>query len=391
MESRRAMELIDAHLDGETLSDADAAALTEWIKQNEKQADDAFRRIFLHSYLRQRIQTLGLLPSIEGETTQPNLRQLDGGFDSPAPPTRAYRFTPTIVVLIFLAAILGGLMLPSVNSLPRTRRSAPFAYEGFDYAPYDAPVVENEWPTEGGLDGMNGGLGFSGAWVESGNLVSLIEANPSDHPWTPHDMRQFGMLGYSDRFGGILASSGNQLRTSAGPQSITSRRLDVTAAPASLLDGDAIGADGSSLWISFLTQSFDSSGDGRYAYLQLGQNNTGLRIGKLRTAPSGNWSVAAVTDGAELNLRSSDKPSGEGVLIVARIDFRPGAEQATIWINPDLNQPPDDAQSTLRLPTPDFRLDQISIAGRYSTDFDEIRLGANFRDVTPIAEKPASP
>lgn len=385
------MELIDAHLDGETLSDVDAAALTEWIKQNEKQADDAFRRIFLHSYLRQRIQTLGLLPSMEGEKARLNRPQLGGDLDLPAPSSRPYRFIPTILVLIVLAAILGGLMLPSVSSLPRGPRSAPFAYEGFDYAPYDAPIGENEWPTEGGLNGLNGGLGFSDAWIEAGNLVSLIEANPSDHPWTHHDMRQFGMLGYSDRFGGILASSGNQLRTSAGPQSITSRRLDVAAAPERLQDGDALGADGSSLWLSFLTQSFDSSGDGRYAYLQLGQNDTGLRIGKLRTAPSGNWSAAAVTDGAEVNLRSSDKPSGEGVLIVARIDFRPGAEQATIWINPDLNEPPSDAQSTLRLPTPDFRLDQISIAGRYSTDFDEIRLGANFRDVTPITERPLSP
>lgn len=219
--------------------------------------------------------------------------------------------------------------------------------------------------------------------------MAIVEANPAEHPWRPHDLRQFGLLGYCDRFGAVLACGGNQLRTSAGPQSVTRRMLDASVAPEKLRSGDAIGADGSALWISFLDQSFDSSGSGRYAYLQLGDDDAGLRIGKLRNVPSGNWSAAAVAGGVEINVRASDKPSGEAVLFVARIDFRPGAEQATIWINPDLAREPADADSALRLPVPDCRLRAVAICGRYSTDFDEIRLGGRFIDVTPIDTRSA--
>ncbi|WP_146429400.1 hypothetical protein [Blastopirellula retiformator] len=379
------MELIDAHLDGEPLSDADSDALTEWIKRRQENADDAFRRIFLHSYLRQQLQALPPLPDLENESPQSSL---DG---SSGPPQRFSRWSAVGAVLALIAIVLGGLLLPTISTLPQPRRSHPFAYEGFDYPPDEVPPPLGDWPATGGLDGRDGGEGFAAAWVESGSLVSIIEANPSDHPWTPQDMRQFGQLGYSDRFGNILQSVGNQLRSSAGPLSDTHRKIDVSAASASLRHGDKLGADGSQLWISFLAQSFDSSGDGRYAYLQLGDDDAGLRLGKLRNVPNGNWSVAAVTNRAEINLRASEKPSGEGVIIVARIEFRPGAEQATIWINPDLTEVPQDTDSTLRLPTPDFRFDTISIRGRYSTDFDEIRLGETFQDVTPIAPKSAIP
>ncbi|MFI4875384.1 MAG: anti-sigma factor family protein [Blastopirellula sp. JB062] len=380
MDTRRALELIDAHLDGERLTEEDAAALTQWLKADERQADEAFRRIFLHSYLRQQMQTIALMPADDRAAIEPPA--LDGPMTQPQ--GRFFK-NGIIGAIAALTTILAGVTLLAFYFAPGNDRADPFVYEGFDYAPHATPRSDVEWPTIGGLSGLNGGVGFAAPWSESGQLVSLIEADPAEHPWEPTDMRQLGPLGYSDRLGLILKSGGNQLRTSAGPNSITSRPLDISAAPLKMRDADAIGADGCSLWISFLAQSFDSSGGGRYAYVQLGDQQGGLRIGKLQTSPSGNWSAAAVKDDAEINLKSSDKPSGESVLIVARIDFRPGAEQAFVWINPDLGRPPIDAQSTLRLPTPDFRIDQILIAGRYSTDFDEIRLGATFRDVAPIA------
>ena len=304
---------------------------------------------------------------------------------------RVSRWLPAGIIAGLVAVIIYGSMLPPAVPIPAARLSKPFAYEPFDYPPDAIPRSDDDWPSRGGLAGLDGGEGFAEPWAEAGSLVALIEANPADHPWKPNDLRQFGTLGYSDRLGTLLACSGNQLRTSAGPYSITRRTIDAAAAPEKLRDGDTIGADGSSLWLSFLTQSFDSSGSGRYAYLQVGRDDAGLRIGKLRNVPSGNWSAAAVADNAEINVRASEKPSGEGVLIVARIDFHPGPEQATIWINPDLATVPADADSTLRLPVPDFRLTSVSICGRYSTDFDELRLGVTFFDVTPTVTEERQP
>jgi hypothetical protein len=379
MERRLALELIDAHLDGERLADADVDALTAWMEANERHADDAFRRILLHACLRHQMQALALAPEFDARTIaleQPPVA-------SPVAASRSRRL-PVALLATAIALCAGAVLLPLATRWLLSSPAHPFAHESFAYPAHAIPGSVEEWPTTGGLDGVDGGQGFAGPWQECGSLVAIVEANPADHPWRPNDLRQFGLLGYSDRFGHVLACSGNQLRTSAGPQSITRRMLNASAAPERLRDGDAIGADGSGLWISFLAQSFDSSGSGRYAYLQLGDDDAGLRIGKLRNVPSGDWSAAAVTGGVEINVRASDKPSGEAVLIVARIDFRPGPEQATIWINPDLGREPADSDSALRLPVPDFRLRSIAICGRYSTDFDEIRLGGRFGDVTQV-------
>ena len=390
MDSRRALELIDAHLDGEPLSEAEADALTDWIQHAERHAEDAFRRIYLHAYLRHHLQALASMPAIAGETIALPRPRIVGPAGPSTFPSSLSRWLPAGILGLLVAAITCAMMLPPATPLSAARQSHPFAYESFDYPAHPIPRSDEDWPSAGGLNGLDGGHGFAEPWRETGSLVAIIEANPADHPWKPHDLRQFGTLGYSDRFGTILACRGNQLRTSAGPSSMTRRKLDVSTAPDRLRDGDTLGVDGSVLWISFLAQSFDSSGAGRYAYVQLGRDDAGLRIGKLRNVPSGNWSAAAVTDNAEINVRASDKPSGEGVLVVARIDFRFGPEQATIWINPDLTKEPAMADSTLRLPVPDFRLDTLSICGRYSTDFDEIRLGGTFADVTPIVEKSAA-
>lgn len=385
MDARRALELLDAHLDGEPLSEADSQALNVWIKQNERHADDAVRRMFLHAHLWRHLQPLPPLPGIDADAVVLPRRSPARQWWGRVPMARStHPWLPVVLFAGLLAMGVGGWMVSRSGVRGNALVSQPFAYEPFDYPSPETPPSESAWPTEGGLNGLDGGHGFAGGWVESGSLVAIVDTNPSYHPWKPNDLRQFRALGYSDRFGNTLVGSGNKLRTSAGPYSLTHRKLETRDVPQHLRDGQALGADGSSLWISFLAQSFDSSGAGRYAYLQLGQDEAGLRIGKLRNVPSGNWSAAAVVDDVVINVRASDKPSGEAVLVVARLDFRPGPDQATIWINPDLNVEPGDADSVLRLPLPDFRIDTIVICGRYSTDFDEIRLGDTFRDVAPI-------
>ena len=44
-----ALENIDAYLDGEELSEEEARKLEQWIKTDSENADQAFRRVFLHS------------------------------------------------------------------------------------------------------------------------------------------------------------------------------------------------------------------------------------------------------------------------------------------------------------------------------------------------------
>ncbi|MEW4565792.1 hypothetical protein AB1K70_24945 [Bremerella sp. JC770] len=385
MDTPRALELIDAHLDGEHIKEADAIAFSQWIKSDKRNADEAFRRVFLHTHIHHQMQLLEQLPAAES-SRQHALLEMDFG-DTLVENKRSrakWLGWGTLLAAFLVASVYAYQVFRNPIA---SRTSHPFVYEPFDYPPHEMPLDSFNWPTDGGLSGANGGIGFASAWQELGRKVALVEKDPAGHPWEQADMRQFGALGYSDRNGNILLSQGNQLRTSAGPVSETRRQIDTTAIPASLVIGEQVGKAGGELWISFLSQSFDSSGDGRFAYLQLGTDEAGVRFGKLASVPSGNWSATAILHGNEVNLKSSHKPSGESVLWVIRIEFQPGAEQATIWINPDLNRRAmDQVRPDLQLTIPDFTIESLVIRSRYSTDFDEIRLGTSYADVTPIAQ-----
>jgi hypothetical protein len=268
-----------------------------------------------------------------------------------------------------------------------------YAYEGFEYPP-TVPDPSGErlrpWPKSGGLQDLGGGLGWAAPWQESGSKVAIVLAYPAEVVRTPKDMRKFGPLGYSDRHGNVLMSSGYQLRTATGLNSLSSRKLTLDAFPPEMQDERGLGRDGSVLWLSFLTLSFDSGGGARFAYLQLGTETAGFRIGKLPSVPSGNWSASGLLDQAQVNLRSSKVPSGETAFMVVRLTFRPGPELAEVWINPLLDKEPLSSETTMQLSLPDFRFDEVLIASRYSTDLDEIRLGGSFRDVAPLYAGAAS-
>ena len=199
-------------------------------------------------------------------------------------------------------------------------------------------------------------------------------------------MRKFGPLGYSDAKGNILRSAGHQMRTATSPRSITMRRFDRDAFPESMRDENGLGRDGSVLWISLLAQSSLSTADrNRYSYLVIGSKlEAGFRIGKLGAAPSGNWTAVGLMTGSEVNLRSSAFPSGEMVFLLTRIVFRPGPEDALVWINPKLDVEPPEEDASLHLQVPDFRFDGAAIHANHSTDFDELRFGGTFRSVAPI-------
>ena len=402
MDEKRALELIDAHLDQQLLTDEESDELTAWIRSDSHQADAAFFRVFLHSYLRFRIQA-GL--PVDSRVSVPAPQLIDVEF-TPAGSSRRLDSSASSKHRGWLRGKRGwgiGLLLfgtlsacvwayRSGSSLAPPPPEPLWAYEGFDYPATVWSMDEAgeySWPTEGGLEGLHGGYGWSEPWSETNSRVAVIV--DYDHPgvpWESNDMRKFRPLEFADKQGRQLQTSGHQMRTATRPRSITVRRFDLHAFPESIRDEAGLGRDGGVVWFSFLAQSSSSSAiNNHYSYLALGSKDaSGLRLGKLGAAPAGNWTATGLLTGAEVNLQSSSFPSGQKVLLVTRLTFRHGTEEALIWINPSLDREPEEAQADLQLELPDFRFDGVAIHANHSTDFDEIRFGPSFASVTPCKE-----
>lgn len=422
-----ALENIDAYLDGEDLSPEEAQKLEQWIKSDGDNADQAFRRVFLHSYLRQRFQVRSIgeaqvkemqshqqeplvLPSESEIEIQPIASTPSKRQKQPKQTRKRKRGTLLtwrwflmigigIVSTINLAVLfIKDFQLPydedkafetlfqqsdyAKKTFLMARIAAqPFLYEGFDYS--DALLSDK---TSKGATGLNGGQGWSGPWIDKGPKYTAIIENPKRQTAGSNDMRLFGPLGFSDQYGNMLLTNGGQFRSGGSAESVTVRHIDLQQVPYALSDEKGFGADGETVWLSFMAQSYDNAGEGRYAYIDLGNEESSLRIGKLASARRGNWAAAGQVNGTEYNTTSSDVLSGQVVLIVARILFRPGAEEVAIWLNPPLNQIPDLGEVDLRLMTPDLRIERVKIVSQYSTDFDELRVGVSFVDVIPAID-----
>mgnify|MGYP005847484913 CR=1 FL=1 len=239
-------------------------------------------------------------------------------------------------------------------------------YESFDYSPIATGTDSNPNPS-GGIEGLNGGTGWSGAWDDlttestfgTGNRATGI-AGPGDFP----DNDRTAPLSYTDGKGNVLPTSGNQVRTSFGARSVATRQLNAT-----------YGNDGDTIWVSFLAQSASSSSGGRWAGFELG-DNTGQYFGKPNG--SGNWGFA--NSGSA--LIDTGTGAGNAVFYVAKLEFVSGLDTITLWLNPDLDVAPiaaagDSASATL----PSFS--EVTLAGRWSTDFDELRIGTTYSSVVP--------
>jgi len=408
MSEQEALELIDAHLDDDQLTDQQVEELAAWLKANPQHAQRAFHRIFLHSFLRRRLQAqrlpvLSLVRQAAGEI-ESELTELDvRGSVAGDPPTELLiPPAPTVIVperkarrprrmllaggIIFLAAAVAAFSLRYSGVLSS---AVADTYDGFAYpaTSIPAPAADSQtWPTTGGLQGLGGGAGWSEPWQESGPKVAVVVDHARETKWDPKDMRKFKPLGHTDAEGRTLQTTGLQMRTAMGPRSVTSRKLDLEVFPESMREKGGLGRDGAVIWFSFLAQSFSGTVEhSRTTYLQLGSRGvSGFRIGKVSAAPSGNWSAMGLLTGGQVNLRSSTVPSGEMVFVVTRLEFREGPEEAAVWINPGLGGEPKVAAATMQLSVPDFRFDGVTINANYSTDIDEIRFGRSFRAVAPV-------
>lgn len=161
-----------------------------------------------------------------------------------------------------------------------------------------AAVVESFDYAEGSLNGLNGGTGWGGAW---GNSAYTITTPGLTYP------------GISDS--GNKATSGSNSGT--------------------LFRGvsDTFGTEGTSWYVSFIGQKLTADDASRFFGVALyNSGGEAVLIGQSSGAP--NWGIAKGP-----TVSSSVVSSQTEALLVARIDSKPGNDDITLWVNPDLSQP----------------------------------------------------
>ncbi len=132
------------------------------------------------------------------------------------------------------------------------------------------------------------------------------------------------------------------------------------------------------VWISFLIDDFDV--DIRWAGISLYNDSQELLfMGKL---------------GASTYLGVHEWPNGQRfptnetlsgpVFFVVRLRFFENNTEWTYWLNPDLDETPPDSDAVAS-DTHDFMTsaNRIRIAGEVPVDFDELRIGTDYRSVAP--------
>ncbi|MEX1017169.1 MAG: PEP-CTERM sorting domain-containing protein [Phycisphaeraceae bacterium] len=262
------------------------------------------------------------------------------------------------------AAVIAGLTLGAPQA-----HAALLAEESFDYE-------------VGDLAGHGPGNGFGGnTWSEAGldssNAVQVVEnsLNFSSGPYTAGNRASFG----TNRERATLG-----LDTSPGG----------TFANAGLVDGsDNIGADGTSVYISYLFQANEVKD-----YLGLEGYRDGARAWFLGRhgdqAEVQDGSLSDVGSFGAVNKNSED-------LYVLKIDFLDGGDQITGWLSPtpgenEGSQTPDFSNVSVG----DFSFDAVAMWDNAAgsppdINFDEIRIGTTYKAVssdtfTAVVPEPAS-
>ena len=287
-----------------------------------------------------------------------------------------------IDVLSFSTAMIdfGFIYSMLTNRCSMKNLTGVFAYDGFDYTAN--PSADFFSDTIIPIHDKNDGWGWLSPWRELGGVDSKVVYNKDAK--LASDKRV--MFSYTDSLGNVLSGNGGQLQTGFGPHSHCAREIDISRVPPSLCDDDMIGKDGSTLWLSFMAQSFDErSSNLRSAYLYLGKFNKGIMIGKSSLVDTGHWALETQVENDCRGFRiDNDYYSDRQTLFVVKIEFHSGHEQVSIWLNPPLSNTEELPQANLITSVPDFRFNEVGVHSRYSTDFDEIRLGTSFEAVTPV-------
>jgi hypothetical protein len=211
-------------------------------------------------------------------------------------------------------------------------------YEGFDY------------PVGSSLAGQSGGSGWAGAWTTPGGADLTIGTGLS-----------FGDLTTSP---GSATSAPYQPPDMGSSVSYFSRNTAAT-----------YGVDNTTTYFSFLLRP--EAGFGFYG---------GINIGNLFIGDSGNQADYGL-EGPTNDLSLSNVPVvvDTTVLLVLRVDFLPGDDRLSLYVNPTPGGPepltPDVIKTDLDVGTVNSVV--INNYGGWSTG--DIRIGPTFASVTPLA------
>ena len=241
----------------------------------------------------------------------------------------------------------------------------PLAYEGFDYAAGSA-----------NLTGMTGGNGWGTAWQTvnggSADIVTDSLAATGNAP-AGSDAAALGNscnLATNRRVGRMLDTTGGGTFGSRGYLDANGR----------------IGADGKSIYISFLQQP---NGTTSFYEFELHRDDLGDpgRIGGIGNDQGASTNVF-------LRSGTAQTAVGRGTLAVnfyvLRIDFKPGNDDVYVYQNPSSASEPG-VPTLTKLGAADMSFNGISLAafsGSRSVAHDEIRIGATYADVVSGSSRP---
>jgi fructan beta-fructosidase len=237
------------------------------------------------------------------------------------------------------------------------------AYEGFNYTLFASDIA-----------GANGGFGWDGAWINLGGNASSTGSNSLP--------------------AGSNAPAGFDSRSRDGSLSVASnsrkgRFLDCTPTGNFALHGylDAsgnIGADGKTLYLSFLQQLSDVLQFYEFEFKRGALDDSG------RIAGIGND-----TSDSSVHFRTESSPGGASTFLnlgpgstnvafyVVRIDFKAGNDDLFVYRNPTTTGEP--ASATLTASNlADLSFDGVSVAAylnEVTVSHDELRFGMSWNDV----------
>ncbi|NQT36147.1 MAG: PEP-CTERM sorting domain-containing protein [Planctomycetes bacterium] len=216
---------------------------------------------------------------------------------------------------------------------------------------------------------LDGGIGFAGAW--SGNTNAI--GTPG---WT---------------YPGLPATGNRFFRDPGSTSNQTHERLfDVGAgSPADLagvVSGGKIGADDTTVWMSFLARKDTTTADGRWPWLAFGTYDASASTARTtvqRSEQTDFWSVGGTT--RHTNLVSTTDPH---TFFLTKVDYKAGNDDVNVWMNWDLSQGEPDPL----LNAPDFSgssnqtFDRLILrwgVGDASTNrgmFDEFRMATTYAE-----------
>lgn len=295
-------------------------------------------------------------------------------------------FTSNGTAGAFSATATSGAASGSVFFTVTPPASAPIVYEPFNYT-----VGSTAPDPDGGVNNGEGLPATNNGGSPAGTSTGLRGAWGPAHAVVPG-------LSYSNA-GGALATRGGAIQPSNatwGDGLINYYRF-MTSDPFAAYRTDganngSFGADGTTLYASFLMRPNANFGAGTIARVALGvaETNGNLYIGANLSGAASDfrWGIARGSTGALVETTAAAVPE-QTALIVLRFTFGAGdLDTVDMWVNPVLGQALGTPHASLAGSNRgNFALTNLNTRPNTANvfAFDEFRLGASLADVTPLA------